>query len=279
MTIQIAGSAAIVFGQNRPHLRSLLQTACDNQGWTKMVKRPPSKHASLQRAMQTVCLSVPIETDASLSVRALEQELSFEATRVSKGTTRNTVTHLCSAQVDAVSDAVKLLSWNPQADSVKLTQELDAEYRSNLDYVTPAQLHSVVRSAVGKLGGVGLAGRNVYYVPSAGVPDFERWIVDAQLESYHTVPLETAKSPDTVKHILDQLHVEVAAEGGAVLEAAASGAVEPRSAKALIKRARALVEKIKSYESALGTTLDWMREPLEMAEQALAVSTLMSVSV
>lgn len=279
MTIQIAGSAAIAFGQNKPHLRSLLQVACDNQGWGKMVNRPPSKHAALERAMQTVCKQIPIEADAALSVRSLEQELSFEATRVRKGTTRNTVTHLCSAQVDSGAPGVTLLSWNPQADSSKLAYDLDVEYRSNLLYVTPAQLHGVVSHVVKKLGGVGLGGRNVFYVPHAGVRAFDQWRTDAQLGSYHTVPLETAKSPDTVKHILDQLNEEVTVEGAAVLEAAASGSVEPRSAKALIKRARVLVDKIKAYESALGQVLDWMREPLEQAEQALAVSTLMSVSV
>lgn len=279
MTIQIAGSAAIAFGQNKPHLRSLLQSACDTQGWGKMVNRPPSKHCSLERAMQTVCKQLPIEADAALSVRALEQELSFEATRVRKGTTRNTVTHLVSAQVDAVTSTVTLLSWNPQADSIQLASDLDAEYRSNLLYVTPAQLHNVISNVVRKLGGVELGGRNVFYIPQSGVPSFSQWMGDAQLGSYHTVPLETAKSPDTVKHILDQLNEEVTREGAAVLEAAASGSVDPRSAKAMAKRARALVDKIKSYEAALGQCLDWMREPLEQAENALAVSTLLSVSV
>jgi hypothetical protein len=278
MTIQIAGSAAIAFGQNKPHLRSLVQTACDNQGWGKMVNRPPSKHSSLERAMQTVCKGLSIEDDAVLSVRALEPELSFEATRVRTGTTRNTVTHLVSAQVDEVAGRVTLLSWNPQADSLKLAVDLDAEYQSNLLYVTPAQLHGVIANVVAKLKGVELGGRNVFYIPQSGVQTFSQWQSDAQISSYHTVPLETAKSPDTVKHILDQLNEEVTREGASVLEAAASGSVEPRSAKAMAKRARALVDKIKSYESALGQCLDWMREPLEQAESALAVTTLLSVS-
>ena len=279
MTIQIAGSAAIVFGQNRPHLRSLLQTACDGQGWGAMVNRPPSKHSALERAMQTVCKQLQIEADAALYVRALDQELAFEATRVRKGTTRNTVTHLASAQVDATTGSVSLLSWNPMADSLQMTVDLRAEYQGNLLYVTPAQLHGVIANVVRKLGGVELGGRNVFYVPATGLGAFSQWKEDAQLHGYHTVPLETAKSPDTVKHILDQLNEEVRVEGACVLEAVASGAVEPRSAKSLAKRARALVEKIKSYEAALGQPLDWMRDPLEQAESALAVSSLLSVSV
>lgn len=279
MTIQIAGSAAVVFGQNRPHLRSLLQLACDNQGWGKMVNRPPSQHASLERAMQTVCKTLDIEADASLSVRALEQELAFEATRVRKGTTRNTVTHLVSAQVGVGSQGVTLLSWNQAADSAKLQADLEAEYQSNLLYVTPSQLHGAIENVVRKLGGVALGGRNVFYVPHDGTGRFSQWKSDAQLDGYHTVPLETAKSPDTVKHILDQLQIEVTPESKAIIEAVASGSLESRQAKHLIRKAQSLIDKIRAYESALGQQLDWMREPLEQAEQALAVSTLMSVSV
>lgn len=278
MTIQIAGSAAIAFGQNRPHLRSLLQSACDAHGWGKMVNRPPSKHSALERAMQAMCRHVPIEADAPLSVRALEQELAFEATRVRRGTPRNTVTHICSAAVDPQTGSVNLLSWHPSADSAAIERSLDSEYQANLLYVTPAQLHNVIGSVVGKLGGVALGGRNVFYVPHSGVSQFDQWRHAAKLDCYHTIPLETAKSPDTVKHILDQLNEEISVEGQVVLDAAASGSVEPRSAKALIKRCRALVDKIKAYESALGQALDWMREPLEKAESALAVSTLLSVS-
>lgn len=279
MSIQVSGTAAIVFGQNRPHLRSLLQLACDNQGWGKMVNRPPSQHASLERAMQSVCKTLDIEADASLSVRALEQELAFEATRVRKGTTRNTVTHLVSAQVGVGAPGVTLLSWNPAADSLKLQADLEAEYQSNLLYVTPAQLHNVIANVVRKLGGLALGGRNVFYVPHSGADRFAAWRSDAQLDNYHTVPLETAQSPDTVKHILDQLNIEVTPESMSILDAVALGNFDNRQAKHLIKKARALVEKIKAYESALGQQLEWMREPLERAEQALAVSTLMSVSV
>lgn len=282
MTIQIAGTAAIAFGQNKPHLRSLLQQACCNQGWPKMINRPPSKHAALERAMQTVCRALPIDDDAILSVRALSQGLSFEATRVRKGATRNTITHLASARVlvpPAASAEVQLLSWNPQADGARLLADLEAEYSANLHFLTATQLYSLVASVVRKIGGVGLGGRNVFYIPASGLHSFSTWLQDSKLDSYHVVPLETAKSPDTVKHILDQLNLEVAPEAEAILSAVATGSLEPRSAKAMIKRAQGLIAKIKSYESALGQQLDWMRQPLEQAEQALAVSTLMSVSV
>jgi hypothetical protein len=279
MNIKVSGTAAIVFGSNRPHLRGDLQFACDNQSWHKMVSRPPSKHAALEAAVRGVCQRVPLEATAALSVRALEQELSFEATRVRKSTTRNVVTHLCSAQVDPASGVVSLVSWNPVLDPVQLRDDITMEYQTQLNYYTAAQVYCLVRNVAKRLGGVALGGRNVFYIPATATGVMSQWLQDAALRhAYHMAPLEVASSPDTVKHILDQLNIEITPESQAILDAVAQGSLETRSAKALIKKARALVDKIKSYEAALGQQLDWMRDPLEQAEQALAVSTLMSVS-
>jgi hypothetical protein len=275
--ISVAGKAAITFGSNHPHSRALLKQACDTQGWKKVVNRPPSKHGALERAVREVAKPM-LDTDIPLSIRALEEDLSFEAVRIKRGSTRNLVVHVFSAKVDPATDAVTVLSWDPSLSQGELTILTQAAYDNQLLNLSASQVRTVVSSVVRKLGGVALGAANLYYLPHEALDTWAKWRDEAQLFTYHNVPFEVASDPATVEHIIDQLNKEVAAEAPAIVEAVSAGLLEPRTAKALARKAQAIVDKIKSYESALGQQLDWMRGPLEQAQSALAVSTLLAVS-
>lgn len=281
--VQVSGTAAIVFGSNRPHDRQLLKSACEAQGWTKMVTRPPSRTAALNAAMRDTARTLLTTTDGLVSVRALDQDFAFEAIKVCRGNQRNTEIFLCSAQLSAESVAdgheVQILASHPDVDAVDTQSKLQSAYDGNRNHLSASQVLSVVAAAVRQIGGVALGGPNVYYVPHHSVPTWNAWRDAAQLWNYHSCPLEVAASPETVEHIISQLEVEVREGGDEVLAAVAAGDLHPRTAKALAKRARGLVEKIKSYENALGQQLDWMRGPLENAEAALGLSTLLAASV
>ena len=278
MNLSVAAHDTLVFGRNVPVERSLAKQACDNQGWKRMVNRPPSKTNALQRACSTVAQRTPIDGHAPLSVRALSQDLAFEVCRVLRGTTRNDFTHLFSVQVKD-DGAIDLIACHASLDSAATENDLAAEYTGYLDFMSPSQVKTMVSRAVLNLKGVALGGTNVFYVPSSGVTTFQAWRDQCQLYSYQSVPLVVAQDPGTVQHIIDSLHSEVNADSQAVYDAIAAGSMEPKQAKRLASKAAGIVAKIKSYETALGQSLDWMIDPLEKAQQALAVAQLISVSV
>jgi hypothetical protein len=93
------------------------------------------------------------------------------------------------------------------------------------------------------------------------------------------VPFEVASDPKTVEHIVNQLHEEVTSQSQGILDEITTGIDDEKRVKLLRKKCQAIVSKIRSYEEALGQQLDWMREPLEAAENGLAVSSLLEVSV
>jgi hypothetical protein len=277
--ISIAGTSAIVFGTNAAHDRALLKAACEAQGWTKLVTRPPSQHRALDAAVRAVASRYLEERDAPLSVRALEEDLSFEAVRVKRGTPRNTVIHLCSAQLEPVSQTVRLLDCNQQLTASEVSSALQTQYDSNVRFLAASQVRGVVASVVRRLQGVALGAANLYYLPHDAMSAWATWRDAAQMWRYHTVPFQVASDPATVEHIISQLNVEVSEQSQLIIAAVEQGGLEPRQAKALAKKAQAIIDKIESYEKALGQQLDWMRGPLETAKSALAVSHLLSVSI
>lgn len=277
--ISIAGTSAIVFGTNVAHSRSLLKDACEKQGWTKIVNRPPSKNSALDAAVRQVALRSLEQKDAPLSVRALEDDLAFEAARVQRGTPRNTVIHLFSARLEPVADEVQVLSCNDQLSSQEIRSLLQLQFNTNIQDLSATQVRAVVQSVVRKLQGVALGAANLYYLPHDALSAWAAWRDAAQLWRYHTVPFQVASDPATVEHIISQLNVEVSEASQQIVSAVEAGGLEPRQAKALAKKAQAIIDKIQSYENALGQQLDWMRGPLEAASSALAVSHLLSVSV
>lgn len=280
--VQVSGTAAVVFGSNKPHERQLLKSACESHGWHKMVTRPPSRTAALNQAMRDTARSLLPSSDGLVSVRALDQDFAFEAIKVTRGRERNTEIFLCSAQLPAGlanEHAVEIIACHPDVDAVDTQSKLQSAYDGNRNHLSSSQVLTVVAAVVRQLGGVALGGPNVYYMPHQSVPTWNTWRDAAQLWNYHSCPLEVAASPETVEHIISQLEVEVREGSEEVLAAVAAGDLHPRTAKALAKRARGLVDKIKSYEKALGQQLDWMSTPLENAEAALGVSTLLAASV
>lgn len=275
--ITVAGSAAITFGSNAPHRRDLLKTACDNAG-LKVRFNKPSRLSSLGRAITHVVRPI-VPNDAPLSVRRVAQDLAYEAVAIRKSRDKNDPLHLVSAEVDANTDAVRILACDQSVDVGATTLLLQAAYDNELNNLSASQVRTVIASVIRKLNGIQLGAANLYYLPHDTVSRWHRWRDDAQLFRYHSVPFEVAADPATVEHIINQLNIEVSGQAQEIIGAISVGSLEPKSAKALAKRAQAIVDKIKSYESALGQQLDWMREPLEQASAALSVSTLMAVAV
>lgn len=278
ISIQVQGTAALVFGTNAAHSRDLIKNACDANGWTKVVNRPPSKSNALDAAVRDVSKPLFKDEDSSLSVRALTQDLAFEAVRIKRGQKRNTALHICSAQLDATEQVV-LLDCHADLDANATRNGIQQQYDMHRNNLSAGQVQTAVAAAVRLLGGVPLGGRNVYYIPHSSVPKWQQWRDAAQLWRYHNFPLEAAQDPATVEHIISQLNVEVSETSQRVQAAVEAGDLTPKAARALAKTAKAVVDKIKSYEAALGQQLDWMRGPLEAAQSALAVSSLLSASV
>jgi hypothetical protein len=278
VSLQIQGTAALVFGTNAPHSRDLIKNACDANGWTKVVNRPPSKSHALDAAVREVAKPLFRDDDSSLSVRALTQDLAFEAVRIQRGQKRNTALHIFSAQLDG-AEKVALLDCHADLDAGVTLASVQLQYDTHRNNLSAGQVQTAVQGVVRMLGGVALGGRNVYYIPHASVNKWQQWRDAAQLWRYHNFPLEAAQDPATVEHIISQLNVEVSETSQRVQSAVESGDLTPKAAKALAKASRAVIDKIKSYEAALGQQLDWMRGPLEAAQSALAVSSLLSASV
>lgn len=276
--IQVSGTAAIVFGANKPHNRQLLKSACEAQGWTKMVTRPPSKTAALDASMREACRTMLPSHDGVLSVRALDQDVAFEAIKVQRGNTRNTELFLCSCELSGEHD-VKVLDVSPHLDRTTVECQIQNAYDNHRNNLSASQVRTVVAGCIRMLKGVGLGGPNVYYVPNASVSTWHAWRDSSQLWNYHAAPLEVASSPETVEHIIASLNEEVSESSQQVLAAISAGDLSPKEAKALAKKAQIVIDKIKSYESALGQQLDWMSGPLENAQAALGVSTLLAASV
>lgn len=278
MSIQVAGRAAIAFGTNRAHSRSAVKDACEKQGWTGMINRPPSQATALQEATKEVARMTTVEPDLPLHVRNLTAELSFEAVRIRKGATRNDAIHVLSASVGD-DHVVRLLDLNSQLSGPVVQLALQQAYDKRRDLMSPSQVRKAVAGAVRRLAGVQLGGHNLYYLPADSVARFSQWRDDAQLLRYHMVPFEVASDPKTVEHIISQLHAEVSPQTQLILDEITTGLDDERRVTLLRKKCQALVAKIRSYEEALGQQLDWMREPLEAAESGLAVSSLLEVSV
>jgi hypothetical protein len=278
MSIQVAGQSAVVFGTNRAHARSVVKDACEKQGWKNVVNRPPSQSTAIQEAIKEVARMTTVEPELPLLIRNLTADLAFEAVRIRKGATRNDAIHVVSAAVDA-SHKVQLLELNGQLPAGVIGTHLQQAYDQRRDLMSPGQLRTAVAGVVRRLNGVALGGSNLYYLPADAVSRFAQWRDDAQLWRYHMVPFEVASDPKTVEHIVNQLHEEVTSQSQGILDEITTGIDDEKRVKLLRKKCQAIVSKIRSYEEALGQQLDWMREPLEAAENGLAVSSLLEVSV
>jgi hypothetical protein len=283
MTLSVAGTAAIVFGKNAAHSRAHLEAACKAQGWDRIIRRPPSKHAALDASVRLVAKPLLEDSTAghssSLSVRALSTDIAFEAVRIVRGPVRNTATHICSVDVDDATDVVRVLDCHVDLDGIKLRDDMQAAYDQARNNMSASQVGTVVAAVMRKLNGVALGGLNVYFVPHGSVQQWHHWRDAAQLWKYQSAAFEVASDPATVEHIISSLNEEVCVTSQEVIQAVEKGDLTPKAAKLLARKAKAVIEKIKAYEAALGQQLDWMRGPLEAAESGLAVSSLLSVSV
>lgn len=276
MTVGHAG--LLIFGTNAPHSRSLLKKACDNQGWARIVSRPPSKHWALQTAVTDVAKGICPQRGTALSVRALSQELAFEATRIERGTLHNVVTPLVSVQLEDATNVVTVLESHASAPA-NLTTLLQQGYDNVYGMLSSSQVLRAVQSAIDKLGGVMLGGRNVYYLPISMKSDWDSFRADACLWKYHSSEMIVATNPETVAHVVDQLTTEVTTASNELLEKIAAGDLTPEASKRLARQAKELVEKVKRYEESFQQEMAFLRQPLENAMQALSVSSLLSVSV
>ena len=283
MALSVAGTAAIVFGKNAPHSRANLTSACNQQGWDKIIRRPPSKHSALDAALRLVAKHLLVDDMAghssSLSVRALSTDLAFEAVRIVRGPVRNSATHICSVEVDEDSEVVRVLDCNADLDSLPLQVQIQQAYDEQINNMSAGQVATVVAAVMRKLHGVALGGLNVYFLPHGSVQQWHHWRDTAQLWRYQSAAFEVASDPATVEHIISSLNEEVCVTSQEVIQAIERGDLTPKSAKALARKSKAVIDKIKAYEAALGQQLDWMRGPLEAAQSGLAVSSLLSVSI
>ena len=283
MALSIAGTAAIVFGKNAPHSRALLKAACEQQGWDKIINRPPSKHSALDASVRQVAKWL-LHCDTAghscaLSVRALDTDLAFEAVRIVRGPVRNSSTHICSVELDEATEQVRVLDCHADVDGVKLRDDVQQVYDVQRNNMSASQVSTVVSAVMRKLHGVALGGVNVYFLPHDAVAQWHHWRDAAQLWKYQSSAFEVASDPATVEHIIASLNEEVSTTSRDVIQAIERGDLSPQAAKVLARKSKAVIDKIKAYEAALGQQLDWMRGPLEAAQSGLAVSSLLSVSV
>lgn len=276
--LTLADRAGLLFGTNAPHPRQVVKAACDGMGWGRIVSRPPSLHAALLAACGEVAKPLLRQRNMPLVVRALDRDLAFEAARIRRGHSRNDTIHLFSCELSPDGSRLSLLNQAPELDAAALHQSLEAEYLLRRDNLSAGQVRTVVRSVIRKLQGVELQGRCVYFLPQHRLEAWHQWQVASRLQNYHVVHFEVARDPATIQHVLGALNLEVAAQSREIHEALLNDALTSRHARTLRKRAEALIEKIRSYERALGQPLDWMKEPLEQAAQSVAVCDLLAVS-
>ena len=276
--LSISNHAGLVFGTNSPRSRDLVKDACERMGWPRIVSRPPSLHSALYSACCAVAKPLLRQRNMPLVVRALDHDLAFEAVRIRRGHAKNETVHLFSCEVNEATQGVSLLGHAAELDSSSLLLLLTSEYSSRRDNLSASQVRTVVRSVIRKLQGVELEGRCVYFLPQMALERWHAWKDAARMHNYHVVPFEVAKDPDTIAHVLQALNEEVAAQSVEIDEAILAGGVSSRQAKTLRRRAASLIDKIRSYEKALGQQLDWMKEPLHRATTSVAVCDLLCVS-
>jgi hypothetical protein len=213
-----------------------------------------------------------------LVVRALDHELAFEAVRIRRGHAKNETVHLFSCEVNDAAQTVGLLGHSAELDPAAVLALLASEYASRRDNLSASQVRTVIRSVIRKLRGVELEGRCVYFLPQDALDRWDAWRTAACMHNYHVVHFEVAKDPATIEHVLDSLNREAAAQSVEINDAVLAGGITSRQAKTLRRRAAALIDKIRSYEKALGQQLDWMKAPLERAAGSVAVCDLLCVS-
>jgi len=213
-----------------------------------------------------------------LVVRALDHDLAFEAVRIRRGHAKNETVHLFSCEVHDAATPVVILDHAAEVDSAGLLLQLMSEYTSRRDNLSASQVRTVVRSVIRKLRGVELEGRCVYFLPQDALDRWHTWKDAAGMHNYHVVHFEVAKDPATVEHVLQALNQEAAAQSIEINDAVLAGGISSRQAKTLRRRAATLIDKIRSYEKALGQQLDWMKAPLERAASSVAVCDLLCVS-
>jgi hypothetical protein len=277
-SLSVSRNAGLVFGTNSPRPRQIVKDACERMGWSRIVSRPPSLHSALHAACCAVAKPLLRERSMPLVVRALDHELAFEAVRIRRGHAKNETILLFSCEVDEATQRVSLLDHSPEVGQAGLLVTLDAEYASRRDNLSAGQVRTVVRSVIRKLRGVELEGRCVYFLPQDALERWHAWKDAARMHNYHVVPFEVAKDPDTIAHVLQALNEEVAVQSVEIDQAILAGRISNRQAKTVRRRAAALIDKIRSYEKALGQQLDWMKEPLHRATTSIAVCDLLCVS-
>lgn len=276
--LSISNHAGLVFGTNSPHPRDIVKAACEGMGWPRIVARPPSLHSALNAACSAVAKPFLRQPNMPLVVRALDHDLAFEAVRIRRGHAKNDTVHLFSCEVDEHTQKVTLLDHSPAIDPGTLLVMLTTEYASRRDNLSAGQVRTVVRSVIRKLQGVELEGRCVYFLPHDALDRWQAWKDAAQMHKYHVVHFEVAKDPATIEHVLRSLNEEASAQSIAINDAVLAGGITNRQAKTLRRQAARLIDKIRSYEAALGQQLDWMKEPLERAAGSVAVCDLLCVS-
>ena len=276
--LSISNHAGLVFGTNSPRPRDVVKDACERMGWPRIVARPPSLHSALHSACCAVAKPLLRQRNMPLVVRALDHDLAFEAVRIRRGHAKNETVHLFSCEVNAASQKVSLLDYAAELDPASLLALMTSEYTLRRDNLSASQVRTVVRSVIRKLQGVELEGRCVYYLPHDALDRWRTWQDAARMHNYHVVHFEVANDPATIEHVLRSLNEEAAAQSVEINDAVLAGGITSRQAKTLRRRAAALIDKIRSYEKALGQQLDWMKAPLERAAGSVAVCDLLCVS-
>jgi hypothetical protein len=188
------------------------------------------------------------------------------------------VTPLVSVQLDDTTSVVSVLESHASAPA-NLTTLLQQGYDNVFGMLSSSQVLRAVQSAIDKLGGVMLGGRNVYYLPISMKSDWDSFRTDACLWKYHSSEMIVATNPETVAHVVDQLTTEVTTASNELLEKIAAGDLTTEASKRLARQAKELIAKVKRYEESFQQEMAFLRQPLENAMQALSVSSLLSVSV
>ena len=172
---------------------------------------------------------------------------------------------------------LRFASQHPADDEILewRNKHLYHEYHKAMNHVEGAAVGRSLVNIVEHLDGLTLKDAGgVYWVPSEAVP-----MIMALREGLEdTVAIEVLENKPTVEAIdafRRALTREIETEVQGISEDSNSGDLGERALENRAERARALITKISSYEGILGTTLETLRDSVDVPKQAAATALAM----
>lgn len=299
--MEFANNGMLLYGRHEPLNRDAVLRSCMGQHapFAKFVPKEPSPNEALRRAMVStakVYTTKCAETDLPSNVRALQQCGTFEAVQRRKGTVQNKQVHMFSAGLKEVTrpvdtgrsirvpspsetvQVIEILQFSRQLCQHELKGKLTAAYEFERNRLSHGQVSHLCKRVISDLGGVAMEGFNVWFAQAAAGQQFLDWAYLVGLSQFHGSSFSLSANPQTVRDVLTALEREVTDELKVLNETVSGDGLTPRKARHAAKSARFLLEKIQSYETAVGQPLEWLSDNVKSLQERLAVANLIAVS-